>query len=123
MSAVTDSRTVTVKLKGIIDGREKAILASARARLGQTLQAFHERQPSGQGLEGEYWNNQTSEAANAVFGETYRTKTEIGFFIAHGVKYGIYLELANNRRNEALRPLIEEYGVKFIESAKRIMGR
>ena len=123
MSAVNDSRTVSTTLIGIIEGREKSIRASAGAHLGATLKAFHERQPSGQGVEGEFWNNKTSEAANAVFGETYRTKTEIGFFLAHGMDYGIYLELANNRQNEVLRPLIEEFGAKFLKSVGMIMSK
>lgn len=122
MGAVTDSRTVTTKLRGILADREKNIKARAHAYLGQMLQAFHERQPSGQGIAGKYWTNQTSEAANAVFGEVFATKTEIGFFIAHGVKYGIYLELANDRKNQALGPLIEEFGMKFIASVQKLAG-
>ena len=121
MSAVTDSRTVTTALRGILANREKNILARAHAYAGQMMKAFHDRQPSGQGVVGKYWTNQTSEAANAVFSEVYRTKTEIGFFIAHGIKYGIYLELANNRQNQALAPLIDEFGAKFIVSVQKLM--
>lgn len=122
MSAATDSRTVSTKLLGIMAGREANIKARAHAYLGQMLAEFRSRQPSGQGVAGEFWNNQTSEAANAVFGEVFQTKTEIGFFIAHGVKYGIYLELANDRKNQMLAPLIEEFGVKFIASVQKMMG-
>ena len=121
MSAVTDSRTVTTKLRGVMVGREAAILALARAHLGEALRIFRSNQGLEQGAVGVYWTNRTSEAARAVFGETYQTKTEIGWFLAHGVKYGIYLELANNRQNEMLRPTVEYFGNKFIASVQRIM--
>lgn len=67
---------------------------------------------NGQGV-GRYWNNQTEIAARTVFADAFEDDEEIGFFIAHLVEYGVYLEIANNRQHEALRPLIEEYYQKF----------
>ena len=63
---------------------------------------------NGQG-KGRYWNNQTETAAKTVFSDAFTDGDEIGFFIAHMVEYGVYLELANDRRYEALRPLIEKF--------------
>lgn len=60
-----------------------------------------------------FWTNQTRSAALLVFADAFSDRDEIGFFLAHTVEYGVYLELANDRQNEALRPLIEEFFPKF----------
>jgi hypothetical protein len=74
---------------------------------------------NGQGT-GRYWNNQTETAAREVFADAYVDDDEMGFFIAHMVEYGVYLELANDRRHEALRPLIEKYYPRFRREAEAI---
>jgi len=74
---------------------------------------------NGQGV-GRYWNNQTEIAAKSVFSDAFMDEEEVGFFIAHLVEYGVYLELANDRRHEALRPLIEEFYPKFRESLEAV---
>ena len=60
-----------------------------------------------------FWNNQTFVAYNEVFSSNIATDSEIGFFIAHNVKYGIYLELANDRKHEALWPVIRDLDSEF----------
>jgi len=74
---------------------------------------------NGQGV-GRYWNNQTETAAKTVFADAYSDGDEIGFFIAHLVEYGVYLELANNRQHEALKPLIEKYYPLFVKDLQAI---
>ena len=71
-------------------------------------------------IHGVFWNNQTSTAYGNVFAELIATDTEVGFFIAHGVDYGVYLELANNRKNEALRPIVMDLEPQFMSDLKRI---
>lgn len=60
-----------------------------------------------------FWNNRTNSAYNQVFSANIVGDTEIGFFIAHNVKYGIYLELANDRKHEALFPIIRDLDSQF----------
>jgi hypothetical protein len=74
---------------------------------------------NGQG-KGRYWNNQTETAAREVFADAYSDGDELGFFVAHMVEYGVYLELANDRRHEALRPLIEKYYPLFRAEAEAL---
>jgi len=74
---------------------------------------------NGQGV-GEYWNNQTENAARMVFSDAFMDDEEVGFYIAHMVEYGVYLELANDRRHEALRPLIEEFYPRFRKDLEAI---
>lgn len=123
MSAIDDARSIGQKIKGHYDTKFMASLeALALAHLGAALEHFHQVQPSGQGNTGRFWTNRTGDTANRVFGEVVKTDEYVGFFLAHGVEWGIYLELANNRQNEALRPLIEIYGNAYIVAVRRLMS-
>jgi hypothetical protein len=122
MSAATDARSVSQKIRGHYGEQFRvALLGLAQAHLAAALDHFHKVQPSQQGRTGRFWTNQTSDAANRVFGEAFATEKAVGFFLAHGVEYGIYLELANNRQNEALRPLIEIYGNQYIMAVEEVL--
>jgi len=46
----------------------------------------------------------------------------VGFFLAHTQQYGVYLELANNRQNEAIRPVINEMLPLFQKDLKKLYG-
>lgn len=69
-----------------------------------------------------FWNNQTFQAKDSVFAEAVQETDFIGFFIAHGKDYGVYLELANDRQNESLRPIINAMWPDFIKDVKKIYG-
>jgi hypothetical protein len=64
---------------------------------------------------GTYWINQTNIAKDTVFSQAFKEEggQVLGFFLAHAIQYGVYLELANDRQNEALRPIINEYMPQF----------
>jgi hypothetical protein len=122
MSAIDEAKLVSSKISERFGPRFKAALeAMALAQLGAALAHFHQVQPPGQGVQGRFWKNDTSDAVSRVFGETFSDGESVGFFLAHGVQYGIYLELANNRQNEALRPLVEIYGNQYIVFIREIM--
>ncbi len=55
----------------------------------------------------EFWQNKSFQAKDRMFTEAFKQEDAIGFFMAHGVQYGVYLELANNRKHQAIRPMIE----------------
>jgi hypothetical protein len=111
---------VSRNLDAIFARKRAAVLALCLAYAAQILAEFRVQQLvgpgggswidryNGQGV-GRYWNNQTETAAKTVFADAYIDGEDLGFFIAHMMDYGVYLELANDRRHEALRPLIEKY--------------
>lgn len=68
----------------------------------------------------EFWNNQTGIAYAKVFAENYYVNDEVGWFLAHAVEYGVYLELSNDRKHEALRPIVETLYPEFMKSLKEI---
>lgn len=69
-----------------------------------------------------YWENQSGDAARTMFSDAFLNDKEVGFFMSHMQQYGIYLELANDRQNEAIRPLIQKWAPRFFKDAKEIIG-
>ena len=67
-----------------------------------------------------FWNNQTATAYKGVFWKAFQDKSSIGFFLAHAVDYGVYLELANDRKHEALWPIVQELFPEFDKALKEI---
>lgn len=70
--------------------------------------------------ENSFWTDRTRTAHNTVFSNAIKEPDEFGFFLAHAVEYGIYLELANDRKHEALRPTVENLFPAFQKDLKRI---
>lgn len=68
----------------------------------------------------EFWTNRTLAAYNSVFANSFAEDAEIGFFLAHGVSYGVYLELANNRKYEAIWPIIRDIDSEFEIQLRKI---
>ncbi len=115
---------VSRNLDAIYARKRAAAFALCLQYAGLIIAKFRERQMTGPGGgswvdrykdkgQGSYWHNQTETAARTVFADAFSDGDEIGFFIAHLIEYGVYLELANDRRHEALRPLIEEFFPAF----------
>jgi hypothetical protein len=122
---------VSRNLDAIYARKRAALFALCIDYAARILQEFREQQVvgpgggswidryNGQGV-GRYWNNQTETAAREVFADAFIDGDDLGFFIAHMVEYGVYLEMANDRRHEALRPLIEKYYPLFRKDAEAI---
>lgn len=105
------------KLGEIFERRRVAAIALCLNYAGLILAEFRKRQ-----VNNEFWENRTNVAMDTVFSDGFVEENEIGFFIAHQVEYGVYLELANDRAHEALRPLIEEFYPKFKRDLALIYG-
>lgn len=99
--------------------RKAAAFALCLYYAAQALQMFQKKQLIGQ-LNGTYWINRTEIAARTVFSDAYEEPEAVGWFLAHMQEYGIYLELANDRQNEAIRPIIEELYPKFKKDLRKI---
>lgn len=122
MSASQDAAKVAKYLRGYYVRKLAALQALAKTLAEEMLADFQTRQGFAQETRGEFWHNRFSEAVRKVYAEDFTTESKLGFFIAHGVYYGVYLELANDRKYEALRPMIEEWGNRFLDGAGSILG-
>ena len=105
------------RLRGIFERRIAATKALCEYYSALSIQTFRQRQSANA-----FWNNQTSTAYSRVFSEAFYERDAIGWFIAHAVEYGVYLELANDRAHEALKPIVIELEPAFMRDLKGIWG-
>ena len=108
---------INTNIRGVYGRRRTALLALCIQYAGKALQLFRVRQRGRA-----FWNNQTYTAMNTVFSNPYITTDVVGFFLSHLVEYGVYLELANNRKHAALWPIVKELEDEFLEKVERIMA-
>lgn len=98
--------------------RKKAALFAESKRLAE--EALQEMKTEQAG--NEFWDNQTKQALLRLFSDAFQEDDAVGFFLAHGVEYGIYLELANDRQNAILVPKITKYALKLKLFALELYG-
>lgn len=113
MSASDDKKKVVRNIINIYDRRKAGIYAFSLEYAAIALRYFRQVQSGGG-----FWENQTTEALNRMFSDAFMNKNEVGWFMAHGVDYGVYLELANDRRNESIRPTIQRFAGRFFNAVK-----
>lgn len=67
------------------------------------------------------WTDRTGHARQRLIGwvETFSDKVRI--HIGHGVSYGVYLELCNNRRYEILQPTVNNCSKEVLDGFKELM--
>lgn len=124
MSAAEDAKKVARNIELIYSQKViPAVYGLAQQYAALALSDFRSKQGFGQGNTGEYWTNRTEDAVKRVFTSAFLTQKEVGFFIAHAVEYGIYLELANDRKHEALRPTINKWGPLFLAAVANLLKR
>lgn len=122
MSAPTGVNEVKKNILSIYERRRSALFALSLFYAGLAINYFRESQPSGFGVRGKFWTNQTNQARDRMFTDAFIEDNVVGWFMAHGVQYGTYLELANNRQNEAIRPIIQRFAGRFFRDVKKIYG-
>lgn len=106
---------VVKRVTTIYERRAAAVYATSLEYAAIALRYFRQVQDTGG-----FWENRTSEALNRMFSDAFKDKNEIGWLMAHGVDYGVYLELANDRRNEAIRPIIQRFSGRFFKAVEKI---
>jgi len=117
MSIIDDTQRMLQKISGIYDRRRAALYALSLRYAAEALNDFRAKQ-SGNA----YWENRTGTARDLVFSSAFQDDNIVGWYIAHGVEYGVYLELANDGAHQALRPTIEEFVGPFFKDAKSLFA-
>ena len=71
------------------------------------------------------WNSGAPNTGNARAGlhagMYWESPTVLKIYIAHGMDYGVYLELAHDRRFQILEPTINKFKDGWFNNVKRIM--
>lgn len=112
---ITGLNEAKKNIRSIEERRIVATIALCEYYAGVAQQTFRERQ-----IANAFWTNRTGVAYNEVFADNFKEGLEIGFFLAHAVEYGVYLELANDRKHESLRPIMFELLPRFEADLRRI---
>ena len=102
----------------VIYNKKRALLVALSDLFAEEAKQLH-RTAQGDDF---FWDNQTFQAMNNVFGQLIDDSNTIGFLLAHGKDYGVYLELANDRQNESLRLIINQLAPKYLKAVKEIYG-
>lgn len=68
-----------------------------------------------------FWTNRTGLAKDTVFSGAFKEGQDIiGWFMAHTLQYGVHLELANDRKYEALNPVIKVFYPLFRDNLEKL---
>jgi len=104
----------------IYDRRKAAVYAIGLKWGAIALEYFQRQQPASPGGRGQFWNNQSAYAAATVFFYVLRDSGFIALRLAHLAQYGVYLELANDRKHESLRPIIQRFAGRMIREIQEL---
>ena len=113
-----DNGTDKVKhnVKSAFERKSAAVYALCLHYSALALQYFRAEQSNNR-----FWNNQTNIAKDTVFSSAFKDSGDIiGWFMAHSVQYGVYLEKANNEKNAALGPVINEFYQRFLVDLRKL---
>lgn len=89
--------------------------ALCRYYAGLALQRFRQKQK-----QNAFWKNQTGSLFNSAFSDVEITNQFISFFLALKEDYGVYVELANDRKHEAVRPTVMAFYSRFMRDVEKI---
>jgi len=117
MGTAEDTAKVKRNILSQYDRKRIKLYALSLDYAGRVINDFRQLQENAEF----FWNNQTDEAMKTMFTRAFQDDNEVGFFMAHTKIYGIYLELANDRQNEAIRPIILKWAPKFFKAARKIV--
>jgi len=111
---------VKKNIAAIYERRRAACYALSLAYAADALDWFYDLQPARPNSQGAFWFNRTAQAALRMVADAFKRGENVGWLFGHGVDYGVYLELANDRQNEAIAPLIRHFAGQFFIDAREL---
>lgn len=67
------------------------------------------------------WIDRTGDARKRLTGRSKRTLTGFRIELAHGVDYGIWLEVANEGKYQIIKPTLTKKGKEVLENFKKFI--
>ncbi len=110
-----DTRAFAEKIPHLYNRKRTSVYAICLHYAAKALNYFRQKQAAD-----EFWTNQTNQARDRMFTGAIKEVDVIGWFMAHGVEYGIDLELGNNGKNEAIKPVIDNFKDDFFADIGKI---
>ena len=71
---------------------------------------------------GSPWTNRTFRAARGIYANVGSDNESVWVNLYHTMSYGVYLELANNRKHAIIEPIIRQLAPEFIARVKAVYG-
>jgi hypothetical protein len=69
------------------------------------------------------WQDQTGHARQRLVGWVERNKKNVRIYIGHGVDYGLYLELAHEKKYAILKETVEKKGQEVLKGFQNMINR
>lgn len=69
------------------------------------------------------WTDRTGHARQRLTGSVEGVSEGFMITLAHGVEYGIWLEIANEKKYAIIMPTIQKEGPKIVSGFKRLLER
>lgn len=110
-----DDRQILAHLGALNQKIEKAIVATLRYHKPRALAFARQNAP---------WTDRTSNARNGLFTEVFadRSRGVYSLVVAHGVPYGIWLEVRFSGRFAIIRPTVQHEGPLVMDTAVRLVN-
>lgn len=87
------------------------------------VMAFHSKKAVAYARQNAPWTDRTSNARNGLFSQVERERPVYRIVLAHGVPYGIWLEVRFSGRFAIIRPTIDHQGPLVMETAAKLFQR
>lgn len=120
--AVKGVDKVVKNIRSIYDRKKAATYALCLETAQRAIDFFWQNQPPVPNSPGKYWHNITGQASARMHTEANITATFINWSMGHGVDYGVALELVDDGRREAIRPVIMHFLPGFKKDLEKIWG-
>ena len=103
------------RMNEIFDDKRVRLVAFAANTYAEALKDMQDIQ-----IDNGIWQNETKQALQGLFSGPITEDDAVGFFVAHTMDYGVFLELANDRKYEILRPTAEKWSKCLLDYARSI---
>ena len=113
--SLTGIPTVKKNIVNAFNRKKAGLFALSGSYALRAIQDFRAQQAGNK-----YWENQSNQAKDRMFTNPFIEGDDVGWRMAHGVEYGPYLELSNDRQNEAIRPTMLKFTNSFLEAVRKL---
>lgn len=117
---MSDVSKIKIKISRVYQHKQLLVIALCNEYAAMAEKRFRQKQHSGTNVKGAFWTNRTSTASDTVFSGVIISQNIYGFFLAQSVSYGVYLELANDRKYESLRPTVMAFYSRFVKDLQEL---
>jgi len=116
---ITGIEVVQANIGTIFERRKAALDALCLFYAAKVEAELYKRQAGNK-----YWTNRTHQALDQAFGRAFSESggTIVGFLLAHGKTYGVYLEFARSGQNAAIWKVVNDFVKPFLADVAKIYG-